>query len=113
MKVLVLTLLIFSSIFAQNKFWVKFGDKKIALKVIDGGFINIDCDKCKAFEIRKTEVNIRKKRLKERNPFSEACRYHDGKVIIGKLYSGHSQSFCRMKDKSIISTNVLKFKEVK
>jgi len=94
---------------AKSKFWVKFGDKKINLQVINSGFINQNCDKkCLALSLvgKAVEISSSADDAVNKNPFSIACKKLGGNVRIGKLYSGNSQSFCFMKDKSILSTNL-------
>lgn len=93
---------------AQTKYWAQFGSQKVDLKRIDSGFINTDCDKCLALSFVNKEVNITRKETALKNPYSIACKKSKGKIRVGKLYSGHSQSFCFFKDKSFISANLFK-----
>ena len=93
---------------AESKYWVKFGNEKAELKRIDSGFINIKCDKCQALSNINKEVQLDRNETALKNPFSVACTKIQGKVRIGKLYSGHSQSFCFFKDESFMSTNMFR-----
>lgn len=112
MKVLVLFSLIFH-VYAKDlrasKFWVQIGKTKIHLSLFNGGFIEESCKKkCVAYTLlnQKVKDDVKIDEV-SKNPKSEKCKKLGGVVIIGKLYSGHSQSFCQAKDKSIVSTNIL------
>jgi hypothetical protein len=107
MKTIFILLLIHSGINAKSKFWVTFGPEKVILKVYKGGFLNSDCNECEAKKLVGKRVKIGQSESARRSPYSIACKKHGGKVVIGKLYSGNQQSFCRMSDKSIVSTNTL------
>lgn len=96
---------------SKDKYWVNFGKKKLQLRVIESGFVEKDCQKCKALTFLEKSAELNQENINYKNPYSVACRKLGGKVRIGKLYSGHSQSFCfHPKDNSFISTNILKFK---
>jgi hypothetical protein len=98
-----------TSLFARpSKFWVKFGKKRTSLKILGDGFISIKCNKkCEALKFMNQKDLQVSSRKQSKNPYAVKCKAMDGKVLIGKLYSGHSQSFCQAKDKSIVSTNIL------
>ena len=95
---------------AADKYWVSFGKEKVSLQAKGSGFITKDCKKCKALSFTKKEIQLTQAEINLKNPFSVACKKAGGKVRIGKLYSGHSQSFCFAKDETMISTNILSFK---
>lgn len=109
MKLLMLILLISTQATANSKFWVKFGGEKKNLKVIHSGFINVKCAHCQAIKLLKKSMTLKVENINFKNPYAIVCSKYKGKVRIGKLYSGHSQSFCFMPDKSFISTNLLEF----
>ena len=99
-----------TTVFAKSKYWVKFGKKTKELRLVKPGFVNLNCDECSAIKLLDNIISVSQKESSNKNPYSVACNKKDGKVRIGKLYSGHSQSFCFMGDKSFISTNILKIK---
>ncbi len=96
------------SLQADSKFWVKFGKQKVYLRVTGSGFINKDCKNCLAKALIGKSITLSNSKESDfKNPFSVACKKLGAKVRIGKLYSGHSQSFCFMKDESLISSNLI------
>lgn len=109
MKFLILYLSFFVSFSVSAKsttYWVTFGPEKVVLQRTGKGFINSDCSKCLASAAPLLNVKISPQELINKNPGSVHCEKRDGKVIIGKLYNGHSQSFCQFSDKSLISVNI-------
>jgi hypothetical protein len=72
------------------------------------GFISPNCENCDAQKVISKDIKLNTSDLIDKNPGSVKCEKLKGKVRIGKLYSGHSQSFCFFKDNSYISTNLLK-----
>lgn len=109
-RIVVLMCLTSLNSIAADKFWVRFGKEKITLRVKGSGFITKNCKKCKAIAFMEKEIQLSQEEINLKNPFSVACKKAGGKVRVGKLYSGHSQSFCFAKDGSTISTNILHFK---
>lgn len=99
-------LLSYSALAQKKDFWVTFGPEKVVLQRLRNGFINHDCKKCQASASPLLNVKVSAEELINKNPGSVHCEKREGKVIIGKLYSGHSQSFCQFKDKSLISVNI-------
>jgi hypothetical protein len=107
-KILILFVILPCVGFAKSeKFWVQFGKEKLKLERFDEGFLSLKCQDCLALSALKKKIKIEQKELTNKNPGSVQCEKLNGKVRIGKLYSGHSQSFCFFKDKSFLSTNLL------
>jgi hypothetical protein len=87
------------------QFWVIFGDTKRELERFKSGFISPTCNNCLALQASSNKATPHP-RLST-NPGGPTCKKNNGKVKVGKLYSGHSQAFCMLKDNSFISLNIL------
>jgi hypothetical protein len=109
-QILLIGLFSLNSYAFSTDFWVRFGAERMNLKRIESGFVNGKCKSCDALKLKEKTAQISKEAVKFKNPYALACKELNGKVRIGKLYSGHQQSFCfSQKDSSFISTNLLKF----
>ncbi|MCT4641143.1 MAG: hypothetical protein N4A33_02525 [Bacteriovoracaceae bacterium] len=109
MKALLIFSFFISHLYA-GKYWVKFANDREKLSRINQVLINFNCNKCQASKYLKYVVNLNYNEIKYINPYSIACKKVGGKVRIGKLFNGHSQSFCFFSDNSFISTNTFKIK---
>ncbi len=68
-------------------------------------FINTSCKECLAKSHLKQKVKLSQSEVNLKNPSSLACDQLKGVVRIGKLFNGHSQSFCFFRDGSLLSAN--------
>ncbi len=66
--------------------------------------------KSQAFQAITKGVNLTGQEVLGLNPGSVACKKLKGIVVLGKLWNGHSQSFCFFQDKSLVSCQGIKLK---
>ena len=99
------------SIQASSKtFKVEIGPKSMDLELQGQALLFSPSKKSQALQAISKGINLTRQEVSGLNPGSVACKKLKGKVVLGKLWNGHSQSFCFFQDKSLVSCQGIKLK---
>jgi hypothetical protein len=102
-------LIIFSCTAYSKSYSVEIGPKSIELERQGQALYFSPNKKSQALSAITQGVNLSSREVSGVNPGSAACKKLKGKVILGKLWNGHSQSFCLFADQSLVSCQGIKF----
>ncbi len=94
----------------SKTFKVEIGPRSMNLELRGQALLFSPSKKSQALQAITQGVNITRQEVSGLNPGSAACKKLKGKVVLGKLWNGHSQSFCFFQDKSLVSCQGIKLK---
>jgi len=108
-RIFIIFILCILPIQASSKtFKVEIGPKSINLELKDQVLLFSPSKKSQAIQATTQVVNLTREEVSGLNPGSVACKKLKGKVVLGKLWNGHSQSFCFFQDQSLVSCQGIK-----